>query len=832
MLKHVLSVAVFLTAGIVAYAHQTGFRIIGKVVADNSQEAVSMAIVGIEPGGKTAITGENGNFELLNIEPGRYLLTTTFVGYSIAKTEVEIIDADAEVLITLQWNGMLEVPVLLSKEVNVTSTRADRNTPVAFSEITKKEITALNNGQDMPYILRLTPSLVSTSDAGTGIGYTGLWIRGSDPSRINITINDIPINDPESQQVFWVNMPDLASSADGIQVQRGVGTSTNGAASFGGTIKIGTTDIKTKPYAAVNNTIGSFNTAKNTVMAGSGLMDNKYTVDVRLSSIKSDGYIDRASSDLKSFFTSAARYGNSSALKLTVFGGAERTYQSWYGTPISRILNDRDSMLTYASYNGLSDDETENLLNSGRTYNYYTYKNQVDDYRQTYYQLHYSKYFSHFNLNLAGHYTQGGGYYEEYKQGEEYARYGLSDLVLEQDTITSTNVIRRRWLKNHFYGTVGSVNYNQGNLKSTLGWAYNEYIGEHFGELLWLQFAGPVFPGDRYYQGNSKKTDGNLYFKNIYRIKNKLEVYTDLQIRNVNYKTNGLDNDLRPYDIHDNLVFFNPKGGITYNRRTNEKLYFSIACGNKEPNRNDYIDAQEGKSPKHETMYDLELGYQYVNNRFRFGINMYAMEYRNQLVLTGALNDVGAPVRTNVDDSYRRGVELEFGTNYKEKIFLDMNFTLSRNIIRSFEESVSDYSVDYSVQINKFDETPISFSPSAIGASSLEAILYGKKTEFGSRRVYLRLLSKYVGKQYLDNTGNEELMLDAYFVNDLMAGLDLQKSGGAELSLILGAQNVFNIMYSSNGYAYSYIYGSRISEVFHYPQAGRMWMLTLNLKLK
>jgi len=822
-----------LTIAIKSIAQDSGFTIAGKITEQVTGNSLAYVSVFLEPTGRQSLSDQNGDYTFSSVPVGEYLLVVKISDFNVLTKAVAVVNASTIADLTMIPTSPDVISPVVSRQVEVQSSRADAKTPMAYTGVSKEQIKVLNNGQDMPYMLRFTPSLIATSDAGNGVGYTGLWIRGSDPSRINVTVNDIPINDPESQQVFWVNMPDLASSAD-VQVQRGVGTSSNGAASFGGSIRVGTNFLNSKPYAELINSYGSFNTLRNTLMAGTGLIADKFTVDVRLSHINSDGYIDRASSDLKSFYTAAARYGKSSTLKLVVFGGAERTYQSWYGSPVSRLTNDRDSMLTHASNNGLTEKETENLLNSGRTYNYYTYRNQVDDYKQTHYQLHYSNYFNKIILNAAAHYTNGSGFYEEYKEDESFGRYGLNDVVIVNDTITETDVVRRRWLRNHFFGTVGSLNYKTKKQSTTLGWSVNGYIGEHYGEFVWMQFAGENFEGDRYYQGNSNKSDASAYIKSSYSILKNLDVYADLQVRNINYVASGVDNDIRNYIVDDQFLFFNPKAGINYQANKKSRLYASFAVGNKEPNRNDYIDASPGKTPKHETMYDTELGYQCRSEQMFFGLNFYNMHYDNQLVLTGAVNDVGAPVRINVNDSYRRGIEIEFGTKWKNLILWNANLTLSQNRILKFDESIIDYTEGYDVRITKYEDTEIAFSPSVSGASNLQVNLWQRRpaTDTESFKLLsLRLLTKYVGKQYLDNTANDALAIAPYFVNDVQLMYDVKSTVKTSWTISFNVNNAFDSMYSSNGYAFSYIAGNRINEAFYYPQAGRHFMVTVGVKV-
>lgn len=705
--------------------------------------------------------------------------------------------------------------------VEIVSTKADAKTPMTFTNISAEQIKTINYGQDMPYILRDVPSLVMTSDGGTGIGYTGLWLRGSDASRINVTINDIPLNDPESQQVFWVNLPDFASSADDIQVQRGVGTSTNGVASFGGTIKIGTNKIQTQPYLRLNNGFGSFNTLRNTVAFGTGLRSDKYLLEGRLSRISSDGYIDRASARLASYYLAGTILGKRTTVKLTTFGGQERTYQSWYGTPASRLSGNRDSMLVFAANNGLSDAQLNNLLNSGRTYNFYTYPNQVDDYRQTHYQLHASHFINNrWTLNGALHYTKGLGFFEEFREQEEFERYGL---VAPNDSIATTDIIRRRWLDNHFYGGTFSINYKKGGLESTLGGAANQYIGDHFGELIWMQFAGDVPKDFNYYRGESTKNDGNAYFRSSLTFLNRFNAYLDLQGRLVQYRTKGVDNDLRAYDVDDELFFFNPKVGLTFNRNSKEQAYASVAIGNKEPNRNDYVDAPAGVTPRPEQMTDIEAGYRISSEKFTVNANVYYMIYKDQLVLTGELNDVGAPLRVNVDNSFRRGIELEAAYVPNRKLTFSANATFSQNKIKNFTEILYDYTVDFQEVRIEHSNTDIAFSPAVIAGGRAEYKFY--------KDFSVALMPRYVGKQYLDNTQNDYISLDAYLVTDAALRWDRTTKKNNRVIVQMMVNNALNTMYSSNGYTFSYISEQRITERFFYPQAGRFFLFSFQLEL-
>jgi iron complex outermembrane recepter protein len=720
-------------------------------------------------------------------------------------------------------------PISVPAPVIIESTRADDKTPMTFTNLRKKDLQELNTGQDVPFLLRFTPSLVATSDAGNGIGYTGLWIRGSDPSRINITINGVPLNDPESQQVFWVNLPDFASSTNSIQIQRGVGTSTNGAASFGGTIKMETTGVETRSYTELSNMVGSFNTMRNAVKFGTGLIGDRFILEGRLSNIRSDGYIDRASARLQSAYLAGTWLMDRTIVRFTGFSGREVTYQSWYGTPESRLNNDKEGMINFAANNELDEAQTNNLLNSGRTYNFYTYDNQVDNYGQDHAQLHITHSFNEkWNANGALHYTKGQGYFEEFRAAQSFGRYGLPDLILTNDTIRSTDLVRQRWLDNHFYGAVFSLRYKGDKLETILGGGWNEYLGDHFGDIVWMQYQGDVPKDFRYYEGKSTKRDGNIYARSTYAFNDKWNGYADVQVRRVDYITQGVDNDLRAYDVNDQLLFVNPKAGVSWLRRKGEKFYFSAAVGQKEPNRNDYIDAPQGTAPRPESMLNIEVGWQYKG----FAVNYYDMMYRDQLILTGAVNDVGAPLRTNVESSYRRGIEAEWN-HRKGAWVVQWNATWSRNRIASFTEVIPDY-LNGGEQRIEHTDTPIAFSPDwiaggRIGYDFIQGIIQPRRTLKHEQHLVLFWMSRYVGRQYLDNTGNAERTIDPYFVNDIRCEYTV-KWRKVEVAASLVVNNALSTLYASNGYTFSYLFGDLYNERFFYPQAIRNYLLQLDLR--
>jgi iron complex outermembrane receptor protein len=593
-------------------------------------------------------------------------------------------------------------------------------------------------------------------------------------------------------------MPDLASSTNSVQIQRGVGTSTNGAGAFGATVNLSTNEFRKDPYAEINNSIGSFKTLKSTIMVGSGLLNGKFTIDARLSKLVSDGYIDRASSDLKSFYLSGAYFGKKSFVRLNVFSGKEKTYQSWYG---------------------LSEDQ----LLTNRTANFYTYPNQTDNYQQDHYQLLSSHILSSnwtFNFNL--HYTKGAGYYEEYKENSDFSAYGLPKIIAGKDTLTTSENIRRKWLDNDFYGTTFSLSY-QGNHKfsANFGGGWNQYDGKHFGEIIWAKYAQNTPLGYRWYENKAHKTDFNLYGKVYYQLSDKLNAFADLQVRMVNYNINGVADRRQDVTLKTDYSFFNPKLGLTYQVADNSTIYGSYSVGNKEPSRQDFVD-NAPKFPLAETLNDFEVGFKTQQSKIAFSVNGYLMNYKNQLVLTGRINSVGDAIRANVADSYRMGIEIEAGVKIAKELKINANLTLSSNKIKNFTETVPNYDGDAD-GVNQLAETNISFSPNTILGSQ---ILYTpvKNLEFG-------FLSKFVGKQYLDNTSNEKRKLNSYFTNDLRAIYTIKGKTLKEVNFSFLVNNLFNTLYESNGYSYSYIYDKQVvTENYYYPQAGSNVMCGINLK--
>lgn len=794
------------------------FNISGNVRSKTSGEALPGATILISGTFSGAQSKADGSFEIKGLKAGNYILQTTMIGYEKKNDTIQLSE-NKNISIDLSEN------ITMMDEVIVSATRVDDKSAMAYSTVSKQQLAEQNLGQDLPFLLNTQPSVVTTSDAGNGVGYTGIRIRGVDATRVNVTINGIPVNDAESQGTYWVDLPDIASSIDNIQIQRGVGSSTNGAGAFGGSLNIQTTKLNPKAYADYNVSYGSFNTLKNTVNAGTGLLNDHFAVDARLSKINSDGFIDRATSDLKSYYLSAAYYGKKDILKFITFTGVEETYQAWYGIPESRLKGDIEGMNTYVYNNWLDSEETHNLLSSNsRTYNPYTYENQVDHYTQSYYQLHYSHEFGkNWNANIALHYTKGLGYYEEYKKSQSFASYGLDNVIVGTDTLNTTNLIRRRWLNNDFYGTTFSLNYyNHKNFAATLGGAWNNYYGLHYGEIIWAQYASNGALHQNYYKDTANKSDFNIFLKLNYLIAQKLNVFADIQYRTVNYSFLGYDNNLRNIQQTASLNFVNPKLGLNYDINTNISVYASYSMGNKEPGRDDYTQSTPNSRPKHETLNDIEAGYRHKTKMAMWSLNVYHMQYKNQLVLTGEINDVGAYNRTNVANSYRQGIEAELGIKPFKMLTWTANLTLSKNKIKNFKEFVDNYDT-YTQDSIEYGETDIAFSPNMIASSTI--------TIEPVKNLKFNFISKYVGAQYLDNTSNAGRKLDAFFVNDIRINYSIKTKLIKEIGITLACNNIFNELYESNGYTWGYIYGGqRITENFYYPQAGTNFMAGLSLK--
>ncbi len=779
----------FITLFLIIFTGLTAFgqyRISGTVTdqKNNPLAGANIVIKGTYVG---TSTNYNGAFTLYNVPAGSITLITSYLGFENEET-------------TIQVKGNLEgIAIKLSPtqfttgEFVVVATRANEKTPIAYQDIDSAEIAANNTGLDVPFLLENAVSVVSTSDAGGAIGYTSMRIRGSDATRVAVSINGIPYNDPESQGTFWVNLPDIASSTNSIQIQRGVGTSTPGPAVFGANVNLNTTNIPQEAFGSYSGNFGSFNTQRHTLRIGTGLIADKFAFEGRISKIKSDGYIDRAASNLSSYYLSGAYYGKTGSLQFITFSGKEITYQAWYGVP-------------------------ERYLSTNRTYNPYDYPDQVDNYRQTHYQLHYKQDIGqYFRLNLSGFYVKGKGYFEEYKgtdynkdiegEREKLSDYGLPPIVIDSNTvITETNLVRRRWLDNDYTGLIFSLDFSKGRWEAILGGGYSHYDGDHFGEIIWAEFAGNTNIYHRYYESYGKKSDFNIFIKAYWQVAESVNIFADVQYRQVDYRTYGKDSDRTPIDISDKLKFLNPKAGVTWQISQDHKVYASAAFANHEPNRSDYIDAPQGVKPKHEQMIDYELGYMLRKKRFRFGANLYFMDYNDQLVLTGAVNDVGAPIRENVKKSYRAGIELDFSANIAKGLSLGLNTTLSRNKIASYTSFVDDW-YNGGQKAIEMANTDIAFSPAVIGAATLayKTPLFTRKTD-KSDELSFALTGKYVGKQYLDNTQSEYRKLDPYFTTNFRLDYTLNGYFFKTININFTLRNLFNTMFVSNGWVYTFRY--------------------------
>lgn len=762
-------------------------------------------------------SGKNGTYKISVPRPGKYVFAVSYIGYS-AKLDTLSVSAPSKVDFALAQES------IVTDIVFVRSTRTDNKAVSTSKIIEKDDVERANFGQDLPFLIANTPGIVVTSDAGTGVGYTGIRIRGSDATRVNVTINGIPYNDSESQGTFWVNMPDFASSIQNIQIQRGVGTSTNGAGAFGGSLNILTNGPSTKSFAEVNSSWGSFNTIKNTVQLGTGLINERFSFEGRLSRIASDGFIDRSKSNLRSFFASGSYQNARNLLRMNVFSGSERTYQAWNGVPESRLKGDVAGMNEYISRNGLNKQDAENLLQSGnRTYNSFLYKDQTDNYTQTHYQLLYASQLSdQFTINGALHYTRGLGYYEEAKDDQKLKNYGLSPVIIGGTTISRTNLVRRRWLDNDFYGITYALTYHWPTMNITVGGAANNYSGDHFGQVIYADFGSDGNNSRHYYDNTGRKSDINFYGKmNIWAVKN-LNIYADVQYRHVGYEVLGTDKNLNMLSIHAPLAFVNPKIGLSYTLTDQQHAYASFSVAHKEPGRDDYINMNPGVFPQPERLDDIEIGYQFKSSAARLVLNGYLMNYKNQLVVTGKINDVGEYFRQNVPESYRMGIELDGGYRFSQDFSMNVNAAISRNKLRNFTEFTDDYD-NGGQTVETFKRPDISFSPNFIAGAELVFT--------GVENLSMSLQNRMVGRQYLDNTENKDRSLHAYSLTNATLGYDFKLRGVTSIQLGLQVNNLFNEKYESNGYTFGYISGGqRTTENFYFPQAGTHLMLRLNLR--
>jgi len=685
--------------------------------------------------------------------------------------------------------------------VEIRSVRAADIAPFTKSNFKKKEIEKLNLGQDIPFLLNQTPGVVINSDAGNGIGYTGIRIRGSDASRINITLNGIPFNDAESQGSFFVDLPDFSSSTGSIQIQRGVGTSSNGAGAFGASINLSTNELNKEAYAEFNNSFGSFNSRKNTLKAGTGLLDNHFTGDMRISSISSDGYIDRAFSNLKSLQFSLAYINSKSSLRLNIFSGNEKTYQAWNGIS-EEDLNAGNRRINYAG--------TEK---SGEPYN-----NEIDKYEQNHYQLSFTHQFGkriYFNTGLFK--VDGRGYYEQYKADQSYAKYGLPNAASNAGPVTHSDMVRRLWLDNTFFGNVFSLQYKSKILEAQLGGSISRYNGLHFGKVIWAEEG--LTSLKKWYALDAHKTDANIYLKQQVNFAANWFGFLDLQYRTVQYDINGFRNN-PTLQVKNDYHFFNPKAGISF-VHNNWKGYLSFGIAQKEPNRDDFETGQT-QQPGFEKLYDTEFGIEKKDKKYNWAATFYFMHYKNQLVLTGQINDVGAYTRTNIPQSYRAGIELEGKYQLNKLLSATANISFSSNKLKNFSEYIDDYD-NGGQKINHYPVSTLSFSPAVVGGATITYLPF--------KNFEMAIISKYVSKQFLDNTENDGRKLAAYFTEDVLLSYQLKIGWIKETKLLLKVNNVFNNHFEPNGYTYNYIFNNQLSvNNYYFPMAGANFLFGINIK--
>lgn len=691
-------------------------------------------------------------------------------------------------------------------EVLVKSVRVAPDAPITHSNVSKEELAERNLGQDIPILLNYLPGVVTASDAGAGVGYTYIRVRGSDASRVNVTLNGIPFNDAESQGTFWVNLPDLASSVENLQLQRGVGTSTNGSGAFGASLNLLTDAVSETAYGEISNSFGSFNTRRHNVKFSTGLLNDHVEIAGRLSAIASDGYIDRASSDLKSYYLQGAYVDDNTLVKAIAFGGHEITYQSWFGIDEETHNTDRtfNPAGQYTDANG----------------NVQFYDNEVDNYKQDHYQLHWNERIGNrWSTNLSLNYTYGRGFFEQYKEDESFEDYDFTPLIFENDTINTTDLIRRRWLDNDFYVVNATANYIDANLDVNFGAFYSLYDGDHFGEVIWAQNAGGSEIRDRYYFGNGTKKEFTTFAKATYILGNAWVGFLDLQWRFINYKTSGETSDRIPLIVDEDYIFFNPKVGSTYKINDQHQIYSSFAVAHREPRRSDF----ENGIDQAERLSDIELGWRFQHNKNSVNANFYGMFYKDQLVLTGALDDVGAPIRSSVGDSYRIGIEVEADIKVVDKITLRPNVSISRNKNQNFVASIDG-------ELRDLGETNISFSPNLVAGNALIYQPYSF--------LQLGLFSKLVGEQYMGNIDSDVSKLDSFFTNDFNVVVEFTDIPVFKSIVLTGlVNNIFDVDYVSNGYFFTFDDdfsnpGTIVTqeEAFFYPQAGINFLVGATLK--
>lgn len=780
----------------------------------------------------TATDGE-GKFELQGVPVGNWVLVVQAEGHTPHEEPLLVGDGAAilrDIVLVREEAGLTE-PIWRTvnlPQASVATVLTDERAPFTRTEVTADELQKRDAAQDLPFLLRYTPSLVVTSDAGAGVGYTGMRIRGSDATRINVTINGVPLNDAESHQVYWVNLPDLGSSAEGVQIQRGVGTSTNGPGAFGATVAVNTLSASEEPMGRMAFSAGSFGTRRATLQWASGVGERGFFAEGRASRIVSDGFVDRGSSDLMSVHTSAGSKWETGQLVYTGLWGHERTGQAWYGVPVVGLSGDSAAIAAWAGNSfeygyGLDTVRIADLIARGRQHNYYQYADQVDDYTQTHHQVHIDQRLGQWDLGVALTNTLGAGYYEQFRTDDNLAHYGV------QDTANPVgDVVRRRWLDNRLHGVSGSVQraFSSGSVQ--FGGGGFRYEGDHFGNLVWAEHAPGLAPDHRYYEGTGVKRDANVFVRAMHaRMEGDLRLHGEVQWRGVNYTVDGTDNDLRVLGVDDALNFFNPKVGVDYQSSSAFRTYASWSVGNREPSRTDYVDSPEGSIIRPERLHDWEAGAVWKREAWSVQVNGYFMDYTDQLVLTGDLNDVGAPIRTNVADSYRLGLEVDGQWMPVRGVIWRPNLAWSRNRIQRFDEVIFDYGEGQEFrQELPYEDVPIAFSPAVVATSVLAWEAWSAR----ENSLIVEWALRHVGEQFLDNTGSSDRALPAYSVNDLRLRWSWSR-GRDVLSVNLFVNNFMDAVYSANGWTYSYQSGgpdTRVSEVFVYPQAGRFFTVGLD----
>ena len=793
----------FMLMTMIPFVMNAQYSLSGKITSSDNNEPLPGAHIVINNSNISTVSDNNGVYQINSLEAGKYQLQISYIGMKTETISIDIRENTTK-------NISLTLSAVFGEEVIISAIRATDESPTTYTIMDQEEIERRNTGKDLPYILRNTPSVVVSSDAGAGVGYTGMRIRGTDLTGINVTLNGVPVNDGESHSVYFVNLPDLASSINDVQIQRGVGTSTLGAASFGASINIVTGESNVDPYAELSSSFGSFNTMKNTIMFGSGLLNDHWNFNGRLSMINSDGYVDRASSKLRSAYFSTGYTSDKNIFKALAILGSEKTYQSWYGIP-------KDSLETNRTYNpsGAMYDANGNLTGY--------YDNQTDNYNQDYYQLHYAhKFNNRLNIASTAFLTLGKGYYESYKNDRDYEDYGIKDTIIGNDTITSTNLIQQKWLDNKYYGLNLSLNYTTDRLKLNFGGAWSNYDGDHYGKIIWAQVIPQDQLNNNWYFNNGKKTDINIFAKANYKLTDKLSLYGDIQYRVIDYRIDGIHDDLRDLTQNQTFNFINPKGGIFYSLNEAQNLYFSVGVANREPNRSVYRDADTSQTITPERLIDYELGYSYQANKFKVEANLFYMDYKDQFVMTGKINNVGTAIMTNVPKSFRAGIELVAGANIAKIIDWNINATLSQNKIHDFVSYVDNWDT-WGQEKEEMGTTDISFSPNAIFNSDFSVSPV--------KNLRLGLNSSYVSRQYIDNTSNKQRSLDPYFVNNINIYYTLHTSLIKQIDFMLSLNNIFNEKYETNAWVYRYYSSNTEYEMNGYfPQAEFNFSFGINLK--